>query len=180
VQILGRVFFLAVIAVAIGSAQQGKAPAVPCDDVTKLDVRNLVIRTGQRTFAFHNGIALNYDDPNEQEIDYSKPDWEAEIEKDSVVQIAPNVVVRFLFIDDSHVTGSGWRFHLTGFRCSGGKLQEVFHREGLSLKVDRLDSTGVGVSLNVIPDKPIRRHWVYTWDRNRSEYVLSSTELSPR
>jgi hypothetical protein len=186
------VLFIAAVAVVVAPAQQGhsairpvrlspnQAPALQCDDVTKLDVRNLMIRTAQRTFAFHNGIAVNYDWPPDQDTDYSKPDWKAEIEKDSVIQRAPNVVVRFLLIDDSHATGSGWRFYLSGFRCSGGKLQEIFHRDGMSLRVDRLDSTTLSVSLNVIPGEPTRKHWSYTWDRNTSQYVLLSTWSSPR
>jgi hypothetical protein len=63
------------MAATVASAQQGinevrsvrsssnQKPALRCDDVTKLDFRNLVIRTAQRTFAFHNGIAVNYEYP---------------------------------------------------------------------------------------------------------------------
>jgi len=154
-------------------------PAERCNDVTKLDSRNLTIRTAQRTFAFHNGIAVNYDGQPEG-AEHSQPDWKAEIEKDSVIQPAPNVVVRFLLIHDSHETGSGWHYYATGFRCSGGKLHEIFHRDGLSLSIDRLDSNMVGVGLNVTQGEPIRKHWFYTWDRNASKYVLSSTQSSPK
>jgi hypothetical protein len=185
---LGRALFIATIAAAVASTQQGinavrsarssskQTSTLPCDDVTKLDVRNLVIRTAQRTFAFHNGIAVNYDSlPPEQDSAHSQPDWKAEIEKDSVIQPAPSVVVRFLLIHDSHETGSGWRYYATGLRCSGGKPLEVFHRDGLSLRVDRLDSTTISIGLNVTPGEPIRKYWSYIWDPNTSKYVLSST-----
>ncbi len=189
---LWRALFITTIAAAVASAQPGtnevrsvrsssnQTATLRCDDVTKLDFRNLVLRTAQRTFAFHNGIAVHYDSPPEQDPEHSQPDWKAEIEKDSAIQPAPSVVVRFLLIHDSHETGSGWRYYATGLRCSGGKLQEVFHRDGLSLRVDRLDSTTISIGLNLTPGAPIRKHWSYTWDRNTSKYVLSSTQSSLR
>ncbi len=185
-----RALFIALIAAAIASAQQGMSavrpirssakptPTVRCDDVTKLDFRNLIVRTAQRTFTFQNGIAVNYDVPPDQDAEHSQPDWKAEIVKDNVMQPASNVVVRFLLIRDSHETGSGWRYYATALRCSGGKLQEVFHRDGLSLRVDRLDSTMIGIGLHVTPGQPKEKHWSYTWDRNTSRYVLSSTQPS--
>src|SRR5258708_2135110 len=105
---LGRALLIATVAAVVASAQvpssSNQMPSLRCDDVTKLDVRNLSIRTAQRTFDFHNGIAVNYDSPPEQEAD-----WKAEIEDDSVILPAPSVVVRFLLIHDSHATGTGWR-----------------------------------------------------------------------
>ncbi len=190
VQTLWRALFIATIAAAVASAQDGigavqsvrsssnQTPAVRCDDVTKLDFRNLIVRTAQRMFAFHNGIAVNYDSRLEQDAEHSQPDWKADIEKDSIIQPAPNVVVRFLLIHDSHETGSGYRYYATGLRCSGGKLQEVFHRDGLSMRVDRLDSTTISIGLNVTSGESIRKHWSYTWDRNSDKYVLSSTQSS--
>src|SRR5260370_23518003 len=191
-QTLWRTLFIATIAAAAASAQRGinevgsldassnQIPALRCDDVTKLDFRNLVIRTAHNTFAFHNGIAANYDSPPELAPEHSQPDWKAEIVKDSILQPEPGVVVRFLLIHNSHETGTGWRYYATGLRCSGGKLEEVFHRDGLSLGVDRLDSTTISIGLNVTPGEPIRKHWSYTWDRSTSKYVLSSTQSSLR
>ena len=191
-QTLWRALFIATITAVDASAQQGindlrsvrsssnQTPTVRCDDVTKLDFRNLIIRTAQRTFACHNGIAVNYDSPPEQDAEHSQTDWKAEIEKDSIIEPAPNVVVRFLLIHDSHGTGSGWRYYAMGLRCSAGKLQEVFRRDGLSLRVDRLDSTAIRIGFNVTPSEPIRKHWSYSWDRNASKYVLSSTQSSLR
>lgn len=154
-----RELFIAGIALA-AAAQQ------PCADVRKLDVGNQTIRTAQRTFAFHRGIAWNHDGALEQ--------WKATIEKDSVIEPAPNVVVRLLVIHDSHETGSGWRYYATAFRCSGTEMQEVFQRDGLSLRMDRIDSTGIQVSLRVTPGDASRKHWSYTWDRGASKYGLSS------
>jgi hypothetical protein len=55
--------------------------------------------------AFHDGVALNYDNP---EISRT-PDWQADIQRDTAVQPIPVIDVRFLLIHDSHLTGSGWR-----------------------------------------------------------------------
>src|SRR5882724_10276393 len=104
-QALCRALVIGLIGVAAAAAQQGNSaigpvrsrpnqtPGVQCDDVTKLDSRNLTILTAQHTFAFHNGIAVNYDDPTETDKDHFPPDWKAEIEKDSIIQPAPDVVV---------------------------------------------------------------------------------------
>ncbi len=189
-QALLRPLFIATFAAAVASAQprgselqaeraiSNRMSPLHCDDVTRLDFGNLTIRTAGRTFAFRNGVAVNLDLPTEHNDEHSPPDWKAEIEKDAVVRPAPNVVVRFLLIHDSHETGSGWRYYLTGLRCSSGKLQEVFHRDGLSLGVDRLDSTAITVGLNVAPGEAIRKHWSYIWNRRASKYVLSSTQSS--
>jgi hypothetical protein len=178
VQTVRRALVLALTAAAIASAQSNPAHTAECDDVTKLDFGNLIVRTAQRTFNFHNGIAVNYDSPPGQGAEHSQSDWKAAIEKETVVQPAPDVVVRFLLIHDSHETGSGGRYYATALRCAGGKLQEVFHRDGLSLRVDRLDSTTINISLHVTPEQPIEKHWSCTWDRDTSRYVLSPTPSS--
>lgn len=172
---------LSVLSIAIAFSQANKNPdqdksgtEASCEDVTKIDFKNLTIpvRTG-RPFAFHNGVALNWDrDSPDVTLD---PDWEAEIKQETVVQPTPDVDVRFLLIQDTHMTGTGWRLYLMGYRCSNGKLQEVFHREGLSLGIDQLDDSGVTVGLNPTSNKPIRKHWGYIWDRDQSRYVVKST-----
>jgi len=107
--ILMGVQFLAVLVAAIAWCQPG-AKAVRCDDVTRLDFKNLVVRTAGFSFAFHNGFALNSDDPLAEKVDEEKPDWKAEIETDKVIRPAPGVVVRLLVIHDVHQTGSGRRY----------------------------------------------------------------------
>jgi hypothetical protein len=109
------------------------AAILHCDDVTTLDFGNLTIASGTRKFVFKDGTALNHDAKG----DSSDADWKAEIARDTVVQPAPGVTVRFLLIHDSHMTGSGWRYYLLGYCCSNSKLQEVFRRDGLSLEVER-------------------------------------------
>lgn len=184
--IVCRVLAIAVVAVAVATAEQssgsttpapsGLTPAPVCADITKLDFRNLTITTAQRTFSFHDGIAINSDTPSAPGVEQPQPDWKAAIEKDSVVHPAPNVIVRFLLINDSHETGSGWRYYATGLRCSEGRLQEVFHRDGLSLSIDRLDSNTVRVGLNGKSGESARRQWSYAWDRKRSRYVITSEQ----
>ena len=160
-----RILIFGVILVAAGAGQ-------PCD-VARLDVRNTTIRTDQRTFAFHNGMAVNCDAPPEEGAGQHQPDWQAEIEQDRLLRPAPNVTLRFLLIHDSHVTGSGWLYYATAFRCSNGKLQEVFQRHGLSLRVERLSANRIDVSMMTTPGKDVRERWSYVWDPEQSRYVLS-------
>jgi hypothetical protein len=150
--------------------------AQTCDDITKLDLPNLRIHAGQRTFAFHNGVAqhgLLEQVPMGGQME-SRHEWRAEIEKDAIVRPASDAVIRFLLIHDSHQTGSGWRYYLIGLRCSEGRLEQVFLRDGMSLTVDRLDAAGVDVGLVENPGDSTRKQWLYTWDGHR--YVLSSTQ----
>jgi hypothetical protein len=151
------------------------ATHLPCDSVRTIDFNNLTISCGDRTFAFNDGTALNYDRPGES----GPPDWKAEFERDTVVEPTPGVSVRFLLIHDSHETGSGWRYHLVAYRCSNGTLQQVFHRDGLSLKIDHLDSSTITVSLNPVPGQTVTTHWSYVWDQQRSTYGLVSTWSTP-
>jgi predicted nucleotidyltransferase len=160
-----RILIFGVILVAAAAGQ-------PCD-VARLDVRNTTIRTDRRTFAFHNGIAVNYDAPPEEGAGQHQPDWQAEIEQDRLLRPAPNVTLRSLLIHDLHVTGSGWQYYATAFRCSNGKLQEVFQRHGLSLRIDRLSANRIDVSMMTTPGKNVRERWSYVWDPEQSRYVLS-------
>ena len=143
-----------------------------CDDVTELDLKNLAVQDVPayvRLSKWHRGELgrVNGSRYRAYPTRLESRDW-----KDSIIQSAPDVIVRFLVIHDSHRTGTGWRYYVTGLRCSGGKLQEVFHRDGMSLRVDRLDSTAIGISLDVAPGEPTR-HLSFTWDRNTSQYTLS-------
>jgi hypothetical protein len=145
--------------------------AVPCHDVRTVDFRNLTITYGERTFAFKNGTALNRDLPGTSAV----PDWRAKIEHDAVVQPAPGVFVRFLLIHDVHESGSGWRYYLVGYRCSNGRLQEVFARDGLSLGIDRLESSELTVRMDTTPGDAVTKCWSYAWDRDKSGYIVSSS-----
>ena len=118
-----------------------------CTDITNLDVRNTTLQVAGRTFVFHNGVAKkgpleSVPNGNEKEL---RHEWKAAIEQDTVVRPAPDTTIRFLLIDDSHETGSGWRFYLVGFRCYEGQLQQVFSKQGLTLKIDHLDASGVTI-----------------------------------
>lgn len=67
------------------------------------------------------------------------------------------------------------RYYATGYRCSAGKLQGVFHGEGMSLRVERLDAVSIDTSLNDIPGESRKKVCSYIWDRNSRKYVLSAT-----
>jgi hypothetical protein len=147
-----------------------------CNDITKTDFRNFTVHTAQRTFAFHDGVAKNgpLEETPTNGAAERQHEWKAEIQNDTVVRPSADAVVRFLLIHDSHDTGSGWRLYLIGFRCSDGKLEQVFHRDGMSLSVDRLDAIGVTVGLTEGHGNSHRKLWSYTWDGHT--YALSSTQ----
>jgi hypothetical protein len=56
-----------------------------------------------------------------------------------------------------------------------GQIQNVFRRDGLSLGIDSLDSSGITIGLNSVHGKSFRRHWTYIWDRDAQKSKLSST-----
>ncbi len=146
-------------------------PVTSCHDVTRLDFKNLTISRGKRIFAFKDGVAHNYEIP---EIEKSgPPDWNAEIERDTVVHPIPDVTLRFLLIKDSHLTGTGWNFWLVGYSCSNGHLRQVFSRDGLSLEIERLDNSGIVVSKLLKYGSPIKTRWSYIWEKAQSKYVLA-------
>ncbi len=159
----------------------GDETIIPCHDVTKLDFKNLTISNrihhNTRQLAFKDGVALNYDDPEREKS--GTPDWKAEIERDTVVHPAPGSSVRFLLIDEDHLTGTGWNRWLVGYSCSNGHLRQVFSRDGLSFEIERLDNSGSIVSKLLTHGSPIKTHWSYTWEKAQSEYVLASKWSAP-
>ena len=58
-----------------------------------------------------------------------------------------------------------------GLRCSAGRIQEVFHREGLSLTVDRVDSTAVAVSQVEKVGDSKKFRWIYAWNGERYDVI---------
>jgi hypothetical protein len=167
------------LAVATSAAGQNR-PVADCSDLSTLDFKNLTVTVTGRTFAFHYGKATNSDSPGDE-----KPDWEATIEKDSMVSPAPGVETRFLLIDDSHVTGTGSWLYLVGFRCEptnsrlhAGYLQRVFESKALSLSVERLDGRSVVVSTQPFPGKPTKKHFSYKWKSGTGKFVLRRTWIT--
>ena len=138
-----RSVLLLALEMAVTSAEQKHAKiqhaASSCSDIRLLNTKNATLQSGSRVFRFRSGTAVNYDDPPPG-VNDPKPDWIAEIEQDQVVQPEVGVELRFVMIHDSHETGSGWRYYLSGFQCSGGRLREVFHRDGMSLSIDEMST----------------------------------------
>ncbi len=147
---------------------RGNKTIISCQDVTKIDFENVTISAGKLIFAFRDAIALAYEMP---EIEKSgPPDWKAEIQRDTVVHPASGTTVRFLLIYDSHLTGSGWNYWLVGYKCSDGHLQQVFSREGLSFRVERLEDSVVVVSKLQTHGSLIRTPWSYVWDHHLRQF----------
>ncbi len=164
-----------------GASVQGKETITPCHDVTGLDFKNLTISNrihhNTQQLAFKDGVALNYDDPEKEKS--GTPDWRAEIKRDTVVHPAPGISVRFLLIHQDHLTGTGWNWWLVGYGCSNGRLRQVFSCDGLSLKIERLDDSGIVVSKLLKYGSPIETHRSYIWEKTQLMYVLASRWSDP-
>jgi hypothetical protein len=150
-----------------------------CKDISSLDFKNLTFQVGKMSFEFHNGEASNYNTPDYVPInpEDGPPDWDAEIDRDSIVNASAIVPVRFLLIDNMHVAGSGWDYYLVGFRCSNGVLKTVFALNGhLSLKIEQLDPSGVVMS--TIPwGKTKRAYSTYVWNDKAEKYIRSAASI---
>jgi hypothetical protein len=142
-----------------------------CSDIRTIDLRNKTIEIGGHVFAFHDGVSLEYRDRDEEQ---RKVEWKADIETEISVQAAATVAVQFLFIHDVHETGSGWRYYVVAYGCFGGITKQVFERDGLSLRIDKLDQNSLVIS--VIPSDNFsgRKYFSYVWDGPASKYVLIS------
>jgi hypothetical protein len=146
-----------------------------CSDIRKIDLRNKTIEIGGHVFAFHDGVSLEYGDRDEEPRNV---EWKANIENEISVQVAATVAVRFLFIHDVHEAGSGWRYYVVAYGCFGGFTKQVFERDGLSLRIDKLDQSAL--VLSVIPSDNVsgRKYFSYVWGGSASKYVLTSTWLN--
>ena len=179
---------LATVAVPV-IAQQNRDPILPtrdakCSDFATLDVKNMTVKSLGRVFVFRRGKAYNFDLP---EYEANKPDWEATIEKDTTVSPAPGVAVRFLLINDSHLTGSGWQFYLIGLRCApsnsatgAAQLQNVFEVRAMSLSVKELDNDGIIFTTHPIYRKPATKYFSYKWDVDSATFKLEKTWMTSR
>ncbi len=155
------------------SSQSGTAS---CPDIRKCDFRNSKIDLGKASFAFHDGEALNYDDPLEYNSPNRVPDWKATIEQDNFIELNGDVPARVLLIHNNHETGSGWRYYVVAYRCSKGRLEQILERDGLTLEIDKIDAKAIVVSV-VDPKQgsaTARKHFSYIWDAQRSKLALNS------
>lgn len=151
-------------------------PSFPCERVEDVDFGNATFESGGTLFAFHHGKAHNWDCPACSKQD-GKWDWEAEIEKDATLNPSPGVTVRFLLVHDDHKTGTGWWYHLIGFRCSAvtrdpgqTELVKVLDYTAMTLHIDALTATDVDLSITEHTGQ--RHHRRYTWDNHERAFVL--------
>jgi hypothetical protein len=147
-----------------------------CTDIRGVDFSNLKFESVGTVFAFHKGKAHSKDCPACADSD--KPDWEAHIEQDKLIRPSPSVSIRFLLVNNSHLTGAGSWSHVVGFRCmstdspAGSRLLKVFDRKGMSLQLERVDNQSVTLTTFTVPGKPIVEHFAYRWDNGSSLFVL--------
>lgn len=157
------------------SAAREKAP-LPCTSVEDVDFGNATFDSGGTLFSFHSGKAYHRDCPDCSER-RNRWDWAAEIEKDVTVVATPGVPVRFLLIHDDHKTGTGWWYHLVGFRCAAitgeankRQLVKVFDHMAMTLHIEKLTDDGVTVSIT--EQSGIQRQYRYKWGSQSLTFVL--------
>lgn len=147
-----------------------------CSRIEDVDFHNATFESGGTVFSFRHGKAHHRDCP--ESGDESLPwDWEAEIQKDVLVSPSPKVNVRFLLIHDEHKTGTGWWYHLVGFRCAPGEdassrrqLIKVFERTAMSLRIEKL--TNENVTFSITSEGGRRRRYQYRWDVRSGSFAL--------
>jgi hypothetical protein len=181
------VLLLAVFAVTpkLVAQQQMAVKAVgtrTCTDIRSVDFSNLKFESAGMVFAFHKGKAYSWD--CRDCADRDKPDWGAKIEQDKIISPAPGIRIRFLLVENNHLTGTGAWYHVVGFRCeptgsqNRGRLLKVFDRNGMSLQLESIDNQGVTLTTATVPGKPIVEHFTYKWDNDTSQFVLDKTRTT--
>lgn len=146
----------------------------PCMRVEDVDFNNATFESDRTLFSFHHGKARRSDCPDCGE--QSEPwDWKANIEKDVTLNPSPDVTVRFLLVHDEHMTGSGWWYHLVGFRCAPigdqpdrKQLVKVFDRTAMSLRIETLTTDRVTVSIT----ERSGHQYPYRWDVRSGSFRL--------
>jgi hypothetical protein len=103
-----------------------------CQDISAADIRNEVVETRaapgvlDQQFRFRNGV-----------FDELQPDgtvmWRFQISKDLTGHPAPHTTIRFIQISGDHLSGSGTRNYVMGFRCTDGLVKNVFQKVGEDL-----------------------------------------------
>lgn len=169
------IIFLVILSV-FGVSASAQSETTSCPDIQKGDFRNSKIDIGETSYAFHDGEALNYDDPVEDNSPRRVPDWKATIAQDNFIELNGDMPVRVLLIHNNHETGSGWTYYVVVYRCSKGTLEQIFERHGLTLTIDKIDAKAIVVSV-VSPTQGFpaaRKHFSYIWDAQRTKLVLSS------
>ncbi len=139
--------------------------AAACRSVVDVDIRNAAIDHQSGTWQFQRGIAESSDEGNS-----TQPDWKATIQSDAVVVPEPSIQIRFVEVENVHLTGSGsWR-SLLALRCLNGELATVQEWRYMTLKVEKLESKKIRLSW--VPDSSgSRRSVELKWDHERQQYV---------
>ena len=143
---------------------------LPCTDIRKLDLRNMSIDVGDAIFDFPKGVASIFEDEESKTLE-----WEATLKRDTTIDVAPGVPVRFVLIYNNYMSGSGWQFYFAGYGCFQGKMKQVIRQHGLSLKIDQMNEHAVVVSKILEYGNPAQTYFSYVWNGKGEKYELNST-----
>lgn len=136
--------FFALLSVLISVGPSGVR--AQCLDIAKVDFANrtLTVTTSraQQVFHFRHGASLEFEGSKQK-----KPGWRTTIRHDVVVKPEGSNAIRFLTLFRNHLTGSGSWTYLVGLQCKGGLIHQVFQSSGVFMRVIKVSSKLVQVSM---------------------------------
>jgi hypothetical protein len=152
----------------------GGAAAQQCSTIFAVDFRNSNIRTSaDGDLRFRPGVFESRDPSGIAQ-------WRWEIRRDVTVTPLPDTKIRMLEILGDHLSGTGSRTYLIGFRCADGAIKQAFQEEGEGMRVMSLSSEKVTLKFGVWKrsdphccpsgEKTVQ----FIWDSAKQTYVSTS------
>jgi hypothetical protein len=150
--------------------------AQQCSNVSDVDFRNSVVQLKPTQDWPLSRLRFRYGvfDEQEESKGTSVIDWRYEIEKETIVNPAPQTTIRFLEILRDHMSGTGSFTCLVGFSCSQGKMKNVFQQCGEFMKVVSLTPQNRQLEFETPKwsDPPsIKTKRSFTWNSTSGSYV---------
>jgi hypothetical protein len=152
----------------------GVAAAQRCEEISTVDFRNATIRAADHgVLRFRNGTFDSMESPGVVM-------WRWQIHRDETVAPAPGVSVRFLEILGDHLSGTGSRTYLIGFRCVNGAVQQVFQQAGDGMSLISLAPRKVTLRFGVWKKSdphccPSGNKTIsFSWEADKQTYATSS------
>jgi hypothetical protein len=152
----------------------GGAAAQQCRTISEVDFRNSTISTVTNgNLRFHGGTF-----ESKESADVVM--WRWQIRHDATVAPTPNTKIRMLEIFGDHLSGTGSRTYLIGFRCVDGAVKQVFRQEGEGMRVVSLSPDKVTLKFGVWqPSDPHccpsgKKTASFLWDAAKQTYTPSS------
>jgi hypothetical protein len=168
---------LAALAVIFLLGLSSNAASQRCSDIGSVDFGNSTIQLKQSAevldseFRFQNGVFNKMEEPP------GSVSWRFEIIRDTIIRPDPNTAIRFVGIFGNHLTGTGSRDYLIGFRCSGGIVKNVFQQAGEGMRVISLSPHSLQLRFGVWKEADAHccpsseKNVRFTWDAGSGTYI---------